>query len=94
MLPLGWENVLPHQKLKKGDLFLRAYYRKSSYWNVNEQLKNYKPILSIEIRSHNPIRVMDVPASAGFYASCWGALPWAITTHPLERFELYQAVSE
>src|SRR6185295_8637672 len=25
MVPLGWENVLPHQKLHKGDLFLRAY---------------------------------------------------------------------
>jgi hypothetical protein len=75
-------------------LFLRAYYRKSSYWNVNEQLKKYKPLLSIEVRSHNPLRVMDVPASAGFYASCWGALPWMITAHPLERFELYQVVSE
>jgi len=94
MVPLGWENVLPHQKLNKGDLFLRAYYRKSSYWNVDDQLKNYRPVMSIDIRSRNPLRVMDVPASAGFYASCWGALPWTVTNHPLERFELYQVVSE
>jgi hypothetical protein len=91
LLPLGWENVLPHQNFKKGDLFLRAFYRKSSWWNVDEELKHFRPILSIEMRSKNPIRVMDVPASAGFYASCWGALPWTITNHPLERFELYQA---
>jgi dolichyl-phosphate-mannose-protein mannosyltransferase len=94
LLPLGWENVLPHQKFKRGDLFLRAYYRKSSWWNVDEELKHFRPVMVLEVRSKNPIRVMDVPASAGFYASCWGALPWTITNHPLERFELYQAISQ
>jgi hypothetical protein len=54
-------------------------------------MKQFQPIARFEVRSWNPLRVMDVPASAGFYASCWGALPWAITNHPLERFELYQA---
>ena len=92
--PLGWQNVLPHQKFQKGDLFLRAYYRKSSWWNVDEKMKQFRPIARLEVRSWNPLRVMDVPASAGFYASCWGALPWAVTNHPLERFELYQAISE
>ncbi len=94
LLPLGWENVLPHQKFGRGDLFLRATYRKSSWWNVDEELKHFRPVLTIELRSKNPIRVMDVPASAGFYASCWGALPWTLTNHPLERFDLYQAISE
>ena len=37
-----------------------------------------------------PLRVMDIPGSAGFYASCWGILPYAITSHPLEHFELYR----
>ena len=92
--PLGWQNALPHQKFQKGDLFLRAYYRKSSWWNMDEEMKQFRPIARLEVRSWNPLRVMDVPASAGFYASCWGALPWAITAHPLERFELYQAISE
>jgi len=92
--PLGWQNVLPHQKFHTGDLFLRAYYRKSSWWNVDEEMKRFRPVASLEMRSWNPLRVMDVPASAGFYASCWGALPWAITNHPLERFELYQASTE
>jgi len=92
--PLGWQNVLPHQKFNRGDLFLRAYYRKSSWWNVDEELKHFRPVMTLELRSRNPIRVMDVPASAGFYASCWGALPWTITNHPLERFELYQAISQ
>ena len=94
LLPLGWQNVLPYQKFKPGDLFLRAYYRKSSWWNVDNEMKRFKPVARFEVTSWNPLRVMDVPASAGFYASCWGALPWMIMTHPLERFELYQAVSE
>jgi hypothetical protein len=107
--PLGWQNVLPHQKFQKGDLFLRAYYRKSSWWNVGDEMRRspddrrpsarqsggrFRPVARYEVRSWNPLRVMDVPASAGFYASCWGALPWAITSHPLERFELFQAISE
>jgi len=94
LLPLGWENVLPYQKFKPGDLFLRAYYRKSSWWNVDNEMKRFRPVARYDVRSWNPIRVMDVPASAGFYASCWGALPWIVTNHAVERFELYQAISE
>jgi 4-amino-4-deoxy-L-arabinose transferase-like glycosyltransferase len=92
--PVGWENALPHQKFKKGDLFLKAHYRLSSWWNVQAELAHFRPVAVIEMRSSNPLRVLDVPDAAGFYASCWGALPWTITNHPLERYELYQAVSE
>jgi len=50
--------------------------------------ERFQPVKFYEIRGWLPLRVMDVPASAGFYASCWGALPYAITNDPLERFEL------
>ena len=94
MLPLNWENMVVHQTFQPGDLLLRAYYRKSAWWNMTEEMKHQRPVYRFEFWSWNPLRVMDVPASAGFYASCWGALPWAITNHPLERFELYQAVTD
>ncbi len=94
LAPLGWENALPDQKYKRGDLLMRAYYRKSSWWDIREALKSFQRISYVEMKSRNPIRTMDVPASAGFYASCWGALPWVITTHPLERYELYQATTQ
>ena len=86
--PLGWENVFPNQTFKAGDLFLKARYRKSSWWTMANP-ERFKMVYAYEIKSKIPLRVMDVPASAGFYASCWGALPYAVTRHPLERFELY-----
>ena len=88
VLKSGWENVFPHQVFESGGLFLRSYYRKSSWWNVSDP-ERFQPIMAWEYSSWIPLRVMDVPASAGFYASCWGTLPYAITRHPLERFELY-----
>jgi hypothetical protein len=91
--PLGWQNVMPDQKFQPGDLFLRAYYRKSSWWNIQNIRQRFQPVARFDVTSWNPVRVMDVPASAGFYASVWGALPWTVTHHPLERFELYQAVT-
>jgi len=89
LLPLGWENVFPYQTFKSGDLFLKSHYRKSSWWKMDHP-ERFRLIMTYEVSSANPLRVMDVPASAGFYASCWGALPFAISHHPLERFELYQ----
>ncbi len=90
LAPLGWQNALPDQTFSRGDLFMRAYYRRSSWWNVSESLKSMEPVVFMEMPSRNPFRTMDVPGSAGFYGSCWGALPWVISSHPLERYELYQ----
>lgn len=94
MAPLGWQSALPGQPYQVGDLLMRAVYRKSSWWNIDQELHHFRPVLQLDMRSKNPIRVMDVPASAGFYASCWGALPWTVSAHPLERYELYQSISE
>jgi 4-amino-4-deoxy-L-arabinose transferase-like glycosyltransferase len=87
VLRWGWENVFPFQKFPAGSLFLRSYYRKSSWWKI-ENPERFQPVMVWDFDSRIPLRVMDVPASAGFYASCWGSLPYAITRHPLERFEL------
>ncbi len=92
LMPLGWENVFPFQTFQPGDLFLKSHYRKSSWWTMDHP-ERFKLIFADPIDSLLPLRVMDVPASAGFYASCWGALPFAVTNHPLERFELYQVIN-
>lgn len=84
---LGWENVFPSQEFPKGSLFLRSRYRKSSWWDLPYP-ERFQPIAAWEFTHWIPLRVMDIPASAGFYASCWGSLPYVITRHPLERFEL------
>ncbi|OGR90029.1 MAG: hypothetical protein A2992_00560 [Elusimicrobia bacterium RIFCSPLOWO2_01_FULL_59_12] len=87
ILRLGWENVFPFQSFPRGSLFLRSRFRKSSWWNIKNP-ERFAPVAAWEFNSRIPLRVMDIPASAGFYASCWGILPYAITRHPLERFEL------
>jgi len=84
----GWENSFPSQAFPTGSLLLRRVYRKSSWWTLPDT-QRYQPLMAWEFNSRVPLRVMDVPASAGFYASCWGSLPYAITRHPLERFVLY-----
>ncbi len=87
VLRQGWESVFPFQEFEKGSLLLRSRYRRSSWWNL-PQPERFPPIVVWEYPHWLPLRVMDIPASAGFYASCWGSLPYAITRHPLERFEL------
>jgi 4-amino-4-deoxy-L-arabinose transferase-like glycosyltransferase len=89
VLQEGWENVFPNQKFTSGSLFLRSVFRKSSWWTISNP-EQFQPVMVWEYTSWVPLRVMDVPASAGFYASVWGILPYAITRHPLERFELYR----
>jgi hypothetical protein len=90
LLPLGWQNVFPDQVFEPGDLFMKSVFRKSSWWTMKDR-ERFDPLLVLELKTWLPFRVMDVPGSAGFYASCWGALPWVVTNHPLERFELYRA---
>ncbi len=87
--PQGWEAAFPTTVFHRGDLLLRPRYRTSSWWALPRTLK-LNPVLSEEFRSRNPLRVMDLQGSAGFYASVWGALPFVVTQHPLEQFDLYQ----
>jgi hypothetical protein len=91
LAPLGWEDAFPSQAWRVGDLLLKPHYRQSGWWRLDHP-EYFRLVAVFEFPSRNPLRVMDVPASAGFYASCWGALPFAVTNHPLERFELYQVV--
>lgn len=87
--PLGWRNVFPNDELKSGDLLLMPRYRLSSWWKVPHP-ERFRPVFVVEMKSKLPVRVMDIPAGAGFYGSCWGPLPFVVTGHPVERFELFQ----
>ncbi len=89
--PLGWENIFPYESLKPGDLLMRPLFRRSSWWKMDHP-ERFKRLMAFQFDSALPLRVMDIPASAGFYASCWGALPYSFTRDPLERFELFQVV--
>jgi 4-amino-4-deoxy-L-arabinose transferase-like glycosyltransferase len=86
--PLGWQSAFPNQTFEPGDLLVRSRYRMSSWWTIPGQ-ERFEHLASYPFPSKIPLRVMDVPAAAGFYASCWGALPFTITRDPLEQFDLY-----
>jgi hypothetical protein len=88
----GWQAAFPNQAYRPGDVIVTADYRQSAWWHLPDILVR-KPVGRLVYPSWIPIRVMDVPASAGWYASCWGALPFTFTTHPLERYEIYQVIS-
>ena len=90
--PQGWKAAFPDQTYQPGDLIVAAYYRQSSWWRLPDTLVRRR-VRTISYTSWLPVRVMDVPDSAGWYASCWGALPFTLTSHPLERYEIDQVVS-
>lgn len=90
--PIGWTTAFPNQIFQTGDLLLRPRYRMSAWWTLPHP-ERLLPVHSYAFPSRFPFRVMDIPASAGFYASCWGSLPFVLTLHPLEQFDLYQVGS-
>lgn len=87
LAPLGWKSAFPGEHFQSGDLLLRSRYRTSSWWKLPDRI-HLQPVGEEEFPCRLPLRVMDVPDSAGFYASVWGSLPYVITEHPLEQFEL------
>ena len=88
----GWRAAFPSQTYKAGDVILVARYRQSSWWRLPDTLKR-KLIGTVDYPFALPIRVMDVPDGAGWYASCWGPLPFVIANGPLERFDVFEVVS-
>jgi len=90
LAPLGFEAAFPNQVFKSGDLLLKANYRMWSWWKIPNP-ERFEVGLYWRFGSHNPLRVMDIPSGAGFYASAWGAMPWTLTFEdPLERFDIYR----
>lgn len=86
----GWKTVFPESILKVGDYFLEGTISSPTVWMFPPKIEGkLRYLRSFEYRSWIPLRIMSVPASAGFYASCWGALPWSVSRLPIERYNLY-----
>jgi hypothetical protein len=49
-------------------------------------------VMSFDFPTKFPLRVMDNPSDAGFYASAWGPLPFSVATGPWERFHLFEII--
>lgn len=60
-------------------------------WPLAESVRaRLEPLETMEADGRLPLTVMGFEASAGFYGSHWGDLPYAASRQPLERFEVYR----
>ncbi len=86
----GWHTTFPNSTLRPGDLFLEGTISSPTVWLFPPKIEGkLRLVKEFKYKTMLPFRVMSVPDSAGFYATCWGALPWSISELPLERYKLY-----
>ncbi|MBK8870091.1 MAG: glycosyltransferase family 39 protein [Elusimicrobia bacterium] len=86
---VGWEPGFPNTDFSPGTLVLKQEVVMPPWWFRPKSLP-LRPLKRYVYPSRWPWRVMDNNASAGFYASCWGGLPFAFSQGPLERYALYE----
>lgn len=86
---VGWEPGFPSTDFSPGTLILKQEVVMPPWWFRSRSIP-LRPLKQYTYSSRWPVRVMDNNASAGFYASCWGGLPFAFTQGPLERYTLYE----
>lgn len=88
---VGWEPAFKTTPLKKGDFILKQEVIMPPWWFRPSGIL-LRPLAVYEYPSRWPFRLMDNQGSAGFYASAWGALPFAFSMGPLERYVLFEVV--
>ncbi len=62
-------------------------------WWYKAAASDQRGIKAYRYESMLPLRVMDNLGGAGFYASVWGPLPYAVSQSPLENYRLYEALT-
>jgi hypothetical protein len=88
----GWEPVFADTEMRVGDVVLgRVVTTPTGRFMPRRPV--WKEVARLDLTTRFPIKVMDVPASGGFYASLWGALPFTFSTGPWESFRLYEVMA-
>lgn len=85
----GWKAAFPGDDLPIGSLLVRNEFTAPSWWST-PGTEGHELLGSVVYDASFPLRVMDLPASAGFYASAWGALPFSFSRRPWEVFHVYR----
>ena len=71
-----------------GDIILEASLMN---WPISPQVASRRELIDTMVSDWEfPVRVMNFNASAGYYGSYWGALPYAFTSEPVESFRVYR----
>jgi hypothetical protein len=88
---VGWVPGFKNTPWAGGDLILKQEVIMPPWW-FRPSKNRLRPLAVYDYPSRWPLRLMDNRGSAGFYASAWGALPFAFSTGPLERYTLFEVV--
>lgn len=73
---------------RDGDIVVRAEF---SDWPLAGRLRDRMHLVETTKTDWEvPLRVMNFNAGAGFYGTYWGGLPYAISSEPVEKFEVYR----
>lgn len=71
-----------------GDIIVRAEF---SDWPLAGGLRDRMQLIETSRAGWKvPVRVMNFDAGAGFYGTYWGGLPFAISSEPVEKFEVFR----
>lgn len=77
---------------RQGDIIVTA--RVAGLHGMASTLKDRTVLLlSPDLESRFPLRLLSHDARAGFYSHGWGFLPFAFSRYPLERFEIFQVTA-
>ena len=73
---------------REGDLVVRAGLMD---WPLDKSVTDRLELVdSSQVRPSGPLQVMNFDASAGFYGSHWGKLPYTFSYRPVETFDVYR----
>ncbi|MHB1391219.1 MAG: glycosyltransferase family 39 protein [Thermoleophilia bacterium] len=73
---------------RDGDVVVRAEF---SDWPLSPSVRSRMQLMqTVSMDWALPVRVMNFDADAGFYGTYWGNLPYAITSKPVERYEIFR----
>jgi len=73
---------------REGDLVVRVGLMD---WPLDHSVTDQLSLVgSSAAESGSPLRVMSLPANAGFYGTHWGKLPFTFSVLPVERLDVYR----
>lgn len=81
------------RQLRPGDWLAVASYP-APVWLSDSLKERLKKAMTLAYPLRMPIRTMNPPARAGFYASATGNLPYSFSRRPLEIIQVYSVITD
>jgi hypothetical protein len=88
----GWIPAFEETMFFPGDRILYHEVSMPRWW-FRPGRRPLRPLAVYDYPSVYPLRLMDNARAAGFYASAWGPLPFAISRGSLERYTVFEVTA-